>query len=166
MNLRKKLIVATSTCMSLGMFAAAPVFAADATGTTPVQYDSRNIIEGVENEWGVIIPTAITFTEEGQKKDAKVTLVDLSTAEGDFRLFNPDFKVEVDVKSANEFLLKSDEASISAKGTYKLDETGFEVSVTAKTHEGKAELLSAPSVEGVYKDTLTYTMTGVGNTFK
>lgn len=165
MNLKSKAIIATSTVMALGAFAAVPAFAVE--GTTPVTYDSRNIIVGVENEWGVIIPTAITFQELNDEKAADVTLVDLTGVTTEFGLFDEDFEVDVKIASANGFQLKA--TGISAEGTYSMDKvTDITLKPTdaGKTHAGKATLNVAPTVEGVYTDTLTYTFTPNGDALK
>ena len=154
-----------------------PTFAA--TQATPVTYDNRNVTPGDDTGvWGVIVPTAITFTDDSRTGDAAVELTGLKGYS--LEDFGEDFSVAVTVKSANGYQLTKGDKTADYSLTYgdkvytktddvEADKTDKEVAALTKVaakQEGTATLTTPATEKGTYKDTLTYTFTGTGTVLK
>lgn len=186
-KMKKLSAVAMATMMLVG--GAVSVSAADnapADGKTPVTFDNRNTIPDGNGQYGMIIPTAITFeNKEGATANADVEITGING-------FNLDtdwttLTVKTSVASANGFeLLPEDTVGNTTKATYKLaygtDEftSGKAANPITKTLgvgtptaggdenvkkvEGTATLVNKTGVKkDKYTDTLTYSFEEVEN---
>lgn len=180
----KKGIVAMAGAMAImgGMLAqATPAYAAaPGDGTTPVIYDNRQVLPDGNGEYGMIIPTAIAFTDDSTKANADVEITGINGYElKDWS----ELSVKASVKSQNSYSLILDGGSESAKyqlayGSDLFDhEDGSVVSpITQKLGiggtgnevkaAGTATLTdkSGATKKGKYKDTLTYSFEELRNT--
>lgn len=76
------------------------------TGTTNVSYDNRNVIPDDSGQYGMIIPTAISFSNVGDTADATVAITGINGHElTDWS----ELGVSVKVKSNNTMSLKLEE---------------------------------------------------------
>lgn len=112
----KKLFISGACMLAMaGMVAPTAINAQEKvisqTGDTTVTYDNRNVIPDDNHEYGMIIPTAISFTEAGGTADASVSITGINGHKlSDWK----DLDVTVHVKSANTMSLKSEDSKTAA----------------------------------------------------
>lgn len=159
------------------------VNAAPTNGTTPVTYDNRTVLPDGNAQYGMVIPTAISFTDDKQEADASVEIIGINGYNlDDWK----DLDVTTKVQSKNGYLLKNDDDS--AQVSYKIKMDGNATDFTADKNEqditnhfgikatpdpnrvkkvnGKAELTGKAVLKGQYADELTYKFTEHTNTLK
>lgn len=178
---KKKGIIALASAVTVigGMAAqTVPVFANTIkTGTTPVTYDNRQVLPDDNGQYGMIIPTAITFTDDKQTADAAIEITGINGYELDRDWTTLD--VTAKVASANSYKLKSGvnevdyQVKMDSQNEFEANGNEQEVTkhfgvggTTVKKEEGTATLKSKAKVKGNYKDTLTYTFKENVNTLK
>ncbi|WP_283702031.1 hypothetical protein [Clostridium perfringens] len=171
--IKRKGIFALACAMTIvgGMASATPVHAAEKSGTTPVSYDNRNIVDVEGNGvWGVAIPTAITFTDDLQTSKADIELVGLNGYDlSDFASID----VDGTVKSTNSYNLvgEGSAAGSTASYTYELNGNAAftadaneqaidKLTLADSKQEGTATLVNKGTKKGQHKDTLTFKFTG------
>lgn len=167
--MKRQLKIVAVAALVLGVLVT-PVSAAE-TSDVPVSYDNRNVIEDPNGVWGVVVPTAVTFTDTKTTQNVDVELVGMNGYTlTDFT--NPSFAVNVDLKSLNSYKLLN--GTIEAEynvvyGSLTLDNANAaEASIatltaTANEQTGTANLTKKPTAKGTYTDTLTYTVTATGS---
>lgn len=153
--------------------------AVPAPGTTPVTYDNRTVLPDSNAQYGMVIPTAISFTDDDQTADASLEIVGINGYDLDKDWNKLD--VSVTVKSKNSYKLKNNAKEVSYElkmdnNTDKFTDNDSEQSVTkhfgvgdtnfVKKEGGTAKLTSKATEKGQYSDTLTYTFTENENTPK
>ncbi|WP_300262553.1 hypothetical protein [Clostridium sp.] len=173
---KKKGIIALASATTIigGLAAqAVPVFAAvPDNGTTPVTYDNRQVLPDDNAQYGMIIPTSISFTDAKKKADASVEITGINGYDLD-KDWN-ELDVTATVASKNSYKLK-DEANHEVDYELKMEHNGdkFEANETeqdvtmhfgvgvdkAKKEVGTATLTGKATVKGQYKDSLTYKFT-------
>lgn len=178
----KKGIIAMAGAMAImgGMLAqATPAYAAaPAGGDTKVTYDNRQVLPDGNGEYGIIIPTAVAFTDETMSGNANLEI----TGIGGYDLTDWEtLTVKASVKSEKGYQLQLD-GDTSKYATYWLTygddsfKTGTNVNdITTRLGvgsdgqqaviEGTADLQdkSKATVKGQYKDKLTYSFTQEAN---
>lgn len=172
--------LALAGMMTVGgaMAGAAPVHAAaPSNGTTPVVYDNRNIIPDGNGQYGMIIPTAISFTDDNKTADASVEITGINGYNLDTDWTALD--VTASVKSANSYTLTGPGDPVAY--TVKMANNGSVFSgaaeqeitkhfgvggETVKKEAGTATLTGKATVKGQYTDTLTYSFVENTNTLK
>lgn len=170
---KKMLTMAAALMAATAMTGVSSAFAAEGTKDVPVTYDNRNIIPDPDNpdnaEWGVVVPTAIVFTETVKERDADVELVGMNGHT--ITELSDDFAATVKVKSKNGMLLQltdgSDQVSytLDYEGTGVTGKTDVDIASLTKADAlktGKAKLAGEATKLGDHTDTLTYTVTGNG----
>lgn len=147
------------------------------TGTTPVTYDNRTVIADDNAQYGMIIPTAISFTDDKQTADASLEIVGINgyDLDNDWTELN----VTAKVKSTNGYTLDKGAKKVPYKITMTGNTGSFEsgtdekeittrlgvgANTTSKKISGTAELNGKATEKGQYSDTLTYTFTENTNT--
>ena len=171
MNFKKFSTLACAITIMGGVVTTIPIHAAEKSGTTPVSYDNRNIVDVEGNGvWGVAIPTAITFTDDVQTAEADIELVGLNGYNlSDFASLN----VDGTVKSTNSYNMIGEGSASGSIATYgyELNSNGeFDADSTAQPidqlnlgaskQEGVATLKTKGTKKGQHKDTLTFTFNG------
>ncbi|MEG1432953.1 hypothetical protein [Eubacterium sp.] len=160
-------------CASLvvgGALASMPVHAAS-TSTTPVSYDNRQVVDVDGNgKWGVIVPTAIAFTDAN--KGGVTGAVEVTGING-YKL--EDFKtltVTSTLASAGTYKLQGEGTATGSTVAYSYDIDGktfdaaqtdnnlTEMNLTKTKLDGTAKLTGEAPKKGTYKDTLTFSFTG------
>ncbi|MGM0145784.1 hypothetical protein IGJ94_002351 [Enterococcus sp. AZ153] len=146
-------------------------------GSTPVTYDNRNILPDNNAQYGMVIPTAISFSDNKKEADASVQIVGINGYDIDTDWTELD--VTTKVKSQNSYKLKNDnnkEVSYKLKmennsAEFTANDQEQEISKhfgkggdTVKEEEGTATLTGKATEKGQYTDTLTYTFTENTNT--
>lgn len=146
-------------------------------GSTPVTYDNRNILPDNNAQYGMVIPTAISFSDNKKEADASVQIVGINGYDIDTDWTELD--VTTKVKSQNSYKLKNDnnkEVSYKLKmennsAEFTANDQEQEISKhfgkggdTFKEEEGTATLIGKATEKGQYTDTLTYTFTENTNT--
>lgn len=178
---KKKGIIALASAMTVigGMAAqTVPVFANTIqTGTTPVTYDNRQVLPDGNGQYGMIIPTAITFTDDNQTVNTAVEITgingyDLSdwteldvkakvSSVNSYNLVDGANKVAYQVKMDNnnaEFGANADQQEVTKH---------FGVGGDTVTKEGAtATLTGKAKVKGQYKDTLNFNFEEMKNILK
>lgn len=144
----------------------------------PVIYDNRNVLPDSNAQYGMVIPTAISFTDDRQTADASIEIVGMNGYELDTDW--TDLEVTVSIASANGFKLLNQQNEVN----YKLDLNGQEFNSTTGTTataitktfgvggqngrvkeiSGTASLDGKVTKKGQYTDTLTYSFTENSNT--
>lgn len=154
----------------------APAFAAEVgTGTTPVTYDNRKVIPEVDGQYGFIIPTAISFTQDTTEANADVEMIGING----YNLSDwTTLEVGVKVTSAGTWTLQGqgDASGNSAKYTTtyagfsaeQADITGLQLTKDANKIEATANLgdTSLAKKKGQYTDTITYTFDETTNVLR
>lgn len=165
--MKKKIIsavVAAATVSSMCM----PVFAATSntieTGRTPVKYDNRKVLEDGNGQYGMIIPTAIRFTDEEKLANIAVEIVGINGFDID-EDWNT-LEVSATVASTNNYKLRLNGTNQNVYADYALsiastiEETTFgkNTSGAIKKLEGTASLTNKDKAteKGQYTDTLTF----------
>ncbi|MDZ4992040.1 hypothetical protein GNF80_03520 [Clostridium perfringens] len=179
---KKGIIALASAATVIGGMAAqtVPVFANTIqTGTTPVTYDNRQVLPDGNGQYGMIIPTAITFTDDKQEADAAIEITGINGYDLDKDWTELD--VTAKVSSKNSYELKDGNKSVAYEiqmdnNADKFEANDAEQEVTKRFGVGKADLVKKEggtarlggkaTVKGQYKDTLTYTFTENVNTLK
>lgn len=179
---KKKKVIALASAMTLigGMAAQTlPVYAAaPSNATTPVTYDNRQVLPDGNGQYGMIIPTSISFTDDKQTADATVEITGINGYDLDRDWTALD--VTAKVASTNSYKLKdgSNEVTYEVKMTnnnaqFGADNTEQEIAKhfgvggdTVKKEKGIATLTGKATVKGQYKDTLTYKFIENTNTLK
>lgn len=171
MNFKKISAIACTMTIMGGIVTASPVYAAEKSGTTPVSYDNRNVIDVEGNGvWGVAIPTAITFTDDVQTAEGDIELVGLNGYHlSDFASLN----VDGTVKSTNSYNMIGEGSASGSTASYGYELNGngeFDADATAQAidqlnlgaskQEGVATLKTKGTKKGQHKDTLTFTFNG------
>ncbi|TKN17733.1 hypothetical protein DVW83_07835 [Enterococcus sp. VV15] len=135
----------------------------------PVTYDNRNVLPDGNGQYGMVIPTAISFTDEEPSADASIEIIGING----FNLSDwKKLSVTVKVKSANSYTLKNiNNQTVPYTLTMDGNNTAFESnateqSVTKKFGIGIADvaqkvtgtaMLNGKGLEkGQYSDQLTY----------
>ena len=173
MNTKKILLSGTATFLAIGGLALSRVNAAEVpdagTGDTNVTYTNLNGAEGDSGLWMVTFPSAIQFTDTTTTQALPLELIGMNGYTLD--QLNPDLKVNVYAESANAYLLKNTDTTISETAeysvTYPTASTKVKVAtLDPKTHTKEAAtgtLTKKATVKGTYTDTITYTLTHEGN---
>ncbi|PQD35745.1 hypothetical protein [Enterococcus durans] len=139
-----------------------------------VTYDNRNVLPDSNAQYGMVIPTALSFTDDSQTADASLEIVGI----GGYDIDNDWQELEINVKvsSKNGFKLKKDVQEVNYKLTVGTDEftSGTEEKTitkkfgkgnnTVKKETGTAELVGKAKEKGQYTDTLTYKFEETKNT--
>ncbi|MGG5339782.1 hypothetical protein IGJ48_002484 [Enterococcus pernyi] len=149
-------------------------------GNTPVTYDNRNVLPDDNAQYGMVIPTAISFTDDSKVADASLEIVGINGYDLDTDWETLD--VSVKVTSLNGYKLVKDEnkeVSYTLKmdgndSTFTADKNeqdvtkhfGVNAPNTVKKEKGTATLTGKATEKGQYLDTLTYTFTENTNTPK
>lgn len=179
----KKGIVAMAGAMAItgGMFAqATPAYAENTIqdGTTPVTYDNRTVLPDSNGEYGMIIPTAISFTDDNAtaKADIEITGINGYDLDNDWQ----DLTVKAKVKSEKGFQLQLD-GEIGKYATYSLsydmersDAGTDENTIIQKLGVGRDKVKKVDgtatledktmaTTKGQYKDKLIYSFTEEAN---
>lgn len=170
---KKMLTMAAALMAATAMTGVSSTFAAEGTKDVPVTYDNRNIIPDPDHpdgaEWGVVVPTAIVFTDTNKQRDADVELVGMNGHKIDE--LSDAFEATVRVKSKNGMLLKLADGSDAVDYTLNYEGTGVtgttDVDIATLTKaaplkDGKANLVGEAKILGDHTDTLTYTVKGNG----
>lgn len=161
------------------VFAAAPD-----DGTTPIVYDNRTILPDSNGQYGIIIPTGISFSDDSKTADASVEITGINGYDLD-RDWSQ-LKVTASVASTNGYKLKS--VPTDAGVDYKLKMDGntdaFQSTMATPTAAqaitdtlgigtgnkkkaaGTATLTGSAKEKGRYTDTLTYSFAENENTLK
>ncbi len=179
----KKRIVAMAGAMAMvGVMSAqsATVFAANPieSGETPVIYDNRQVLPDGNGQYGMIIPTAIAFTDDSTTGNADVSITGINGYElSDWKTLT----VKASVASQNDYQLQlvGDSSkyatydltygtdNFASAGTHDITEKlGIDGAGTNKeTVKGIATLKDKTNAtkKGQYKDTLTYTFNEEAN---
>jgi len=149
---------------------AAPIYLDEAP--VPVTYDNRNVIDVDENgQWGVVIPTAISFSQDVKEVEVEVEVVGINGYTlADFE----SLEVTAKVTSANGYVLNNSSAATGAEYELTLDDKTFEGDGAAAFEKvlgvgdgleakatGEAMIKSEPSEKGQYADILTFEFSGV-----
>lgn len=146
-------------------------------GTTPVIYDNRQAIDVDSNgAYGIIIPTAITFTDDKKTADASVEIVGING----FSLDNfSQLDVETSVASENAYTMVGPGTGATYTLTMEGNQTAFAAnkeeqnfvnhlgvgtaadgtSTVVTKENGKAQYTGAATQKGQYLDKLTYKFT-------
>lgn len=179
---KKGIIALASAATVIGGMAAqtVPVFANPIqSGTTPVSYDNRQVLPDGNGQYGMIIPTAISFTDDKQTADAAIEITGINGYDLDKDWTALD--VTAKVASQNSYKLKdgaNNEVAYQVKmnnnqGQFEANGNEQEVTkhfgvggTTVKKEDGTATLTGKATVKGQYKDTLTYTFTENTNILK
>lgn len=143
--------------------AAAPI-----SGDTPVVYDNRNAIPDGNAQYGMIIPTALTFTDDNKTADATVEITGMNgyDLEKDWN----ELEVKASVKSTNSYTLigPGDPVTYELKmynnlAKFESNSNAQEITKhfgiggdTVTKETGQAKLTGKATKKGQYKDTLTY----------
>lgn len=165
---------------SAGTIVNAQTRTAPSDGTTPVTYDNRNVLPDGNAQYGMIIPTAISFTDNKQTADATIEIVGINgyNLDQDWT----ELGVTVKIASQNGYKLKKDSKEVSYKlkmnsNTNAFDSGMDEKDVTkkfgvggndgkVKKETGTATLTGKATEKGQYSDTLTYKFTETVNNQK
>lgn len=144
----------------------------------PITYDNRNIVDGGSGIWGVVIPTAVSFSDTSMTSNTSIELQGIngySLAD-----LGDNLKVQVTLASKNGYQLQlaSDNtkyATYSATyGTTVLDEKNkaskqiAELTKATAKQAGTTQILNKQkaSTKGTYTDTLTYAIAHTGDDLK
>lgn len=149
-------------------------------GTTPVVYDNRNVLPDKNGQYGMIIPTALTFTDDKQTADAPVEITGINGY--DLKKDWTNLEVKATVKSANSYTLVGPDGSTPVAynlqmknnaSPFTADDSAQEITKhfgvggqTVTKEEGTAKLTGKAKVKGQYTDTLTYSFEEVKNDLK
>ncbi len=178
----KKGIVAVVGTMALmgGMLAqSVPAYAAaPASGQTPVTYDNRQVLPDDNAQYGMIIPTAITFDDTKTQANADVEITGING----YELSNwSELSVQASVESTNSYQLKlngngSEYATYGLQYNGNLDEftDAGKKDITTKLGTGgtnEAKVTGTATLKdktnatkkGQYTDTLTYSFSELQN---
>lgn len=146
------------------------------SGSTPVIYDNRSVLEDGNAQYGMVIPTAISFTDDKKEADASVEIVGING----FNLDNDwtELDVTASVQSKNGYKLMNGTKSVAYK--LEMDRQVFTGNTVQQINKkfglggtpadkvkkvtGKASLTEKATEKGQYSDTLTYTFTENTNT--
>lgn len=182
-SMKKTSLFALVGMLSLGAFATttSPVHAAGNApddGTTPVVYDNRNVLPDKNGQYGMIIPTALTFTDDKQTADATVEITGINGY--DLKEDWTNLEVKATVKSDNSYTLVGPGDAVAYELKMNGNAAKFEANTDAQEitkhfgvggqtvtkEEGTATLTGKAKVKGQYKDTLTYSFEEVQNQLK
>lgn len=172
-------IVATLTLATMTIPAMA---AEEGSANTTVTYENRQTTGGDSGVWGVVIPTAVSFTDEvgGNQKSLDLELVGMNG----FVLsdLSANLKVAVTAKSTNGYKLKSGANEAAYSVTFAGGITGESdlidtpsgtiaqkvgtLSVANPIRTGSASLAAKPTVKGSYVDTITFGVSHTGDELK
>lgn len=147
-------------------------------GNTPVTYDNRNVLPDDNAQYGMVIPTAISFSDDSKTADATLEIVGINgyDLDTDWQVLD----VSVKVTSLNGYKLVKD-VTKEVSYTLKMDGNASEFTAdkneqditkhfgvngnnTVKKENGTATLTGKATEKGQYSDTLTYTFTENTNT--
>lgn len=175
MNFKKISALACAMTIMGGMATSMPVLAAthaETTVTTPVTYDNRDTVDVDGNgKWGVVIPTAITFTDEnktGVNADVEITGINGYDLDRDFA----SLEVQGTISSQNTFKLagEGDIADSTVAYQYELGSKTYDadaidlnvdqMNLTTKKLTGRAKLTEDAAKKGKYADTITFAFNG------
>ncbi|MGY3724202.1 hypothetical protein SAMN05421767_14611 [Granulicatella balaenopterae] len=182
----KKAIVAM-TILGGMVVQATPIFAAAQTsptntiksGTTPVTYDNRQVLPDGNGQYGMIIPTAISFTDKNTTANADVEITGING----YKLEDwKELSVQASVQSKNEYKLKLN-GNGTESATYELKYGGETAFTGASANQIKQKLgigghdnaskatgtatlkdKAGATKKGQYTDTLTYSFKELQNT--
>lgn len=185
MNFKKVSALACAMTIVGGMATSVPVFASQNTiqsGETPVTYDNREVLPDNNGEYGMIIPTAITFDDTKMQANANVEITGINGF--DLKDWTT-LTVQASVQSENglklslngidhekyatyELTYGTDKFDSTTHGTSKNNITtklGVGSEGQQKVVEGTADLKdkSKATVKGEYKDVLTYSFEELAN---
>lgn len=168
-------VAVLSMLLAGGTIANAQTYVAPSVGETPVTYDNRNVLPDGNGQYGMVIPTAISFTDDKKEADASLEIVGVNgyDLDNDWQ----ELDVSVKIKSSNGYnLVKDGDKNVSY--TLKMDGNGSsfnandqEQDITkhfgvsqgngdiVKKDTGVATLTGKAPEKGQYLDTLTYTFT-------
>lgn len=177
MKMKKFILPAAAALVAVGGFST-PVSAADSnTKDTTVSYNNQNSIDGESGVWGVVVPTAVIFTDgAGETQKFNLELVGINGFE--LADLNDDLKVQVSAESKNSYKLVNDAGDADYSVSYP--ETNTQLAVTTSpanptkaqvaelskdvnVSAAEAELTRKPTVNGTFTDTITYSIAHTGD---
>ncbi|WP_062804722.1 hypothetical protein [Enterococcus pernyi] len=153
---------------------------APSDGTTPVTYDNRTVLPDGNAQYGMVIPTSISFSDDSKTADATLEIVGINGyyLDKDWT----ELGVTVKIASQNGYKLKKDSKEVSYKLKMDNNDSDFdsgmdEKEVTkkfgvggsdgkVKKETGTATLTGKATEKGQYSDTLTYKFTETVNNQK
>lgn len=169
-------VVALGMMLAGGTIANAQTRAMTQTGVTPVTYDNRTVLPDDNAQYGMVIPTAISFTDEDKNADATVEIVGINgyDLDGDWI----ELEVTTKVTSLNGYTLNNGNKKIPYSlqmngntGPFASNTSEQEITTKfgvgqnrEKKVQGTATLTGKATEKGQYSDTLTYTFTENTNT--
>lgn len=191
METKKLLLTGAAAFVAAGALAAAPVHAEEiadsATGKTVVTYNNLNGDISDSGVWMVTFPASIEFTDE-KLKDVQLPLELIGHNGYTLADLNPNLIVHVKAKSEHGYKLYLDddaaEASVEYSVTYGTITTDKDTNQTNpvkvadlspvddpdtnKTTKviGLATMGEKPTTKGMYKDTITYSISHEGAELK
>lgn len=145
------------------------------SGTTPVLYDNRNVLPDGNGQYGMIIPTAITFTDDKTTADASVEITGINGYDLDKDWTA--LEIKTTVQSANSYKLTGDGGSVDYTVKMQNNNAAFTADASAqeitkhfgigaenvKKESGTATLTGKATKKGQYTDTLTYAFEEIKN---
>ena len=177
MNFKKISALACAMTIMGGLAQAVPAYATNLipSGETKVSYDNREVLPDGNGEYGMIIPTAISFTDEEMTGNANIEITGINGYElSDWETLT----VKASVQSENQLKLSLNGTEHDKYATYGLkygtdmfeqethgssknditERLGIGNSGQKAVVEGTANLKdkSKATVKGQYKDVLTY----------
>lgn len=180
---KKKGLIALASAVTviggMAVQASTPVFANTISpGTTPVTYDNRQVLPDGNGQYGMIIPTAISFTDDKQTVNTAVEITGINGYNLDKDWIELDVKAKV--SSANSYELKDGNNSVAYEVKMANNNTKFEANDseqevtkhfgvggdTVKKESATATLTGKAKVKGQYKDTLNFNFEEMKNTLK
>lgn len=177
--------MALAAVMAAGVFmtgGTAVHAAAPANGTTPVTYENRTVLPDGNAQYGVIIPTAVSFTDASKTANADLEITGIGGYDLDTNWTA--LQVTASVASTNGYKLKTGVKEVDYKIKMNGNAGDFDSSLTTPTDAqeittklgvgganvkkvtGTAELTGVASSKGSYSDTLTYSFVENTNTPK
>lgn len=172
-------VVALGMMLAGGTLVSAQTRTAPSNENIPVTYDNRNVLPDSNAQYGMVIPTAISFTDDKKTADASIEIVGMNGYELDTDW--TELEVTAYITSKNGYKLLNNQKEVN----YKLNLNGQELSSTTGTTkteitkkfgvgqqnsgrikrlDGTASLDGKATEKGQYEDTLTYSFTENNNT--
>lgn len=184
MNAKKLLLSGTAAFLAAGAFSIGGVHAAEtASGTTDVTYNNQEFVPGDSGVWGVVVPTAYTFTDGDETKTGKIELVGINSYKLDD--FSDELKVQVSAKSTNGYQMTGATSGNTQTADYSVTypkSGSMTADVTTNSGTGSvqvaelskatpavtatATLTNKPTVKDAYSDVITYELAHTGQELK
>ncbi|MCP1100864.1 hypothetical protein M2454_000072 [Aequitasia blattaphilus] len=169
---------ATTVLGTTGVYAAEDKTVSDTT----VTYNNQSVVPGDSGVWGIVIPTAVSFSDgAGEKQNFSVELVGVNGYELDD--LHADLRVQVSATSQEGYKLSdgkgntadyevsytktnSQQAITTGTSTAKSKTQVAELSKTTAKSDATATLKRKPTVKGAYKDKIKYSIAHTGSELK